>query len=75
MQRRSFLALAPLAALAAAFRSPEPEPATYTNGVGGVSTVPLTPDEWGEVRLMVTNTTGASGTTTYAPSSNITYTI
>ena len=73
MQRRSFLALAPLAALAAAFRSPEP--LSYTDGTGGVSTVPLTPDEWGLVRLMVTNNTYDSGTTTYASFSNITYTI
>ena len=72
MERRSFLALAPLAALAAVFRSPEPEPIPETAAYGFQMA-----DEWGTVtvggsadvrmtNVTLTNNTGTQWTYTTA---------
>ena len=76
MERRSFLALAPLAALAAVFRSPEPE--VVTSGYADSLRFRFGPDAPTESTITVAGNGNLwlnSGTTTYAPLTNITYTI
>ena len=76
MQRRSFLALAPLAAIAAAFRSPESDPVVVGDTVE--TTVGFMQDgRWGTATVggPIYNTTGSTVTLTNSIGDSWTYTL